>query len=167
MKISLILISTLLVLSVFVPFLLFIYNGAKNTGSIKKRASTLTKNNGLIYSLKEVWRKNFIAITSDNKTITSIIFNSDNTHIMTDINLNDVKACNIIKNQNQGPNKSLSLKSLSLEFIYKSSGKPNTIVSFFDIDEDLIEDFELQRIEKWQALIKAGITEQHAIKMAS
>ena len=167
MKISLIFISTVLVLSVFLPFLLFVYNGAKNTVSVKKQAEATIRGNGLVYKIKEVWRKNFIGISTDSKAITHIKFNSDKSKTINDINLNEVKACNIIKNYNQGANKSLLLKSLALEFVYKSSNKPNTLIAFFDVDDDLTEDFELQRIEKWQALIKNAITEPQIVKMAS
>ncbi|MFG6685458.1 hypothetical protein ACGK9U_02660 [Mariniflexile sp. HNIBRBA6329] len=167
MKISLIIISTLLVLSVFLPFILFIYNGTKNTVSIKKQANALVKNNGITYSQKEVWRKNFIGISSDNKALTSIKFNTKNPSVVSDINLNEVKQCNIIKNYNNGANKSLSLKNLGLELVYKSSAKPNVIINFFDIDEDFSEDFELQRIEKWHELIKNAISSPQIVKMAS
>lgn len=167
MNTSFILISTLLVLSVFLPFLYFVYNGAKNTVSIKKQANELIKNNGLVYSAKESWRKNFIAISDQSNVITFIQFGTDTSNIITDINLNDLKACNIIKNYNHGTNKSLSLKNLSLEFIYKAANKPNTSISFFDIDADLTEDFELQRIEKWHDLIKNALNNTNKMKMAS
>ncbi|MFI0429829.1 hypothetical protein [Mariniflexile sp. HMF6888] len=167
MKTSLVIISTLLVLSVFLPFILFIYNGTKNAVSIKKQANVLIKNNGLVYNLKEVWRKNFIGISNDNKIITYIKFNSDKSSVINNINSNDIKQCNIIKSYNNGANKSLSLKSLGLEFIYKSSTRPNLIITFFNIDDDLNEDFELQRIEKWHVLIKKAISEPQMAKIAS
>ena len=153
MKISLIIISTLLVLSVFLPFLYFVLNEIKNGVNIKKLTHGLIKNNGIIYRQKEVWRKNFIGISSDNKHVTSINFSANKSGDVCDINLYDIKQCNIIKHYNNGVNNSLALKSLALEFVYKASGKPNMFINFFDIDEDLSEDFELQRIEKWHKLI--------------
>lgn len=167
MKISLILISTILILSVFLPFLLFIYNGAKNTNSIKKQANALVKNNGIIYSFKDVWRKNFIGISNDTNTLSYISFNTITPYVIQNINLKDVKQCAIIKHYNNGGNNAVSLKSLALEFVYKSSSKPNTIINFFNIDDDLSEDFELQRIEKWHELIKNAISEPEMVKMAS
>lgn len=167
MKISLMIISTLLVLSVFLPFILFIYNGTKNTISIKKQANALIKNNGIVYGDKDVWRKNFIGISNDNKVVTSIKFSAKTLGIVSDINLNEVKQCNIIKNYDNGANKSMSLKSLSLELVYKSSSKPNIVINFFNIDDDLSEDFEMQRIEKWHGLIKNAISEPLVAKMAS
>lgn len=167
MKASLIIISSILVLSVFVPFLLFIINGSKKTNSIKKQASTLLKDNGIIYSLKDIWRKNFMGISNDNNTLTHIQFNSEKTGVVTDINLKDVKQCNIVKSYHSHANKTASLKNLALEFVYKSSNKPNSTINFFNIDEDLSEDYELQRIEKWHTLIKNAITEPQQVKIAS
>ena len=166
MKISLIIISCILVLSVFVPFLLFVLNGTTNTGNIKKQINTLLKDNGIIYRLKDIWRKNFIGISNDDNTLTHIQFNSEKTSVVTHIDLKDVKQCNVIKNCNNNASKTPTLKNLALEFVYKSN-KPNTTVNFFNIDEDLSEDYELQRIEKWHTLIKNIITVPQQVKMAS
>lgn len=166
MKTSLIIISTLLILTVFVPFIIFVYKGTSNTGSIKKQANTLTKNNGIVYNIKEIWRKNFIAMSSDNKTITYIHFKLDIPFIV-NINLSDVKQCHIIKNYNNASNNSTALKSLDLEFIHKSPTKPTITINFFNIDDDLSEDFEWQRIEKWQQLVRASLTEENINKIAS
>lgn len=166
MKTSLVVISTLLVLSVFVPFIIFIYNGTKNTVSIKKQSLLLIKNNGVIYSAKDVWRKNFIGISNDNKIVTYINFKQD-TPLITNVFLADLKQCHIIKSYNNSTNKTLPLKSLDLELVYKSAAKANVIINFFNIDDDLSEDFELQRIEKWQALIKNAIVEPQQVKIAS
>ncbi|WP_157757652.1 hypothetical protein [Pseudalgibacter alginicilyticus] len=166
MKISLIIVSTLLILSVFVPILLFILNGTKNTSNIKKQINTLIKDNGITYDIKEIWRKNFIAIDNNHKIISSIQFN-ENEPFISIINLADVKQCHVIKDSNIIKGKPVSLKKLDLEFIFKSSTKPNAIINFFNIDNDLTEDFELQRIEKWQALINKAITEPQIARMAS
>ncbi|WP_372755943.1 hypothetical protein [Mariniflexile sp.] len=166
MKISLIIISTILVLSVVVPFLLFVYNGTKNTSNIKKQANELTKSNGITYAIKEIWRKNFIGISSDNALLTYIKFSDAEPGVITEINLKDIKQCNIIKNHNNA-NKNIALKSLALEFVYKSNIKPTLTIPFFEIDEDLSEDFELQRVEKWHTLIKNALTVQPNLKLAS
>lgn len=166
MKTSLIIISTLLILSVFIPFIIFIYKGASNTSSVKKQANLLLKNNGIIYSVTDVWRKNFIAISNDNKSVTYIHFKLNIPFIIT-LNLQDIKECRIIKNYINVSNKSTSLKSLDLEFIYKSPTNPTITINFFNVDDDLSEDFEWQRIEKWQQLVKASLTEQATDKIAS
>ena len=166
MKISLILISTLLILSVFFPLFLFIYNGFKNTSNIKHRIESLLKNNGIIYATKETWHHNFIGISNDNTKLTYVHFNTEQPKIST-IDLTEIKECHILKSQVKEKEKIIRLKNLDLEFIYKASNKPNVIINFFNLDEDLSEDYELKRVEKWQQIIKMSLPEQAIIKKAS
>lgn len=166
MKTSLVIISTLLVLSVIVPFILFIYNSSKGTMSIKKQTKLLLKTNGIVYGDTEVWRKNFIGISNDKKTLTYINFKKDIPHL-NNMSLSDIKQCNIIKNYNNSTSTTPTLKNLDLELVNKSASKPHVIIAFFNLDEDLIQDFELQRIEKWQQLIKNAIVEPQQVKIAS
>ena len=166
MKISLILISTLLILSVFFPLFLFIYNGFKNTSNIKKRMNSIKKNNGISYAEKEIWHNNFIGISNDKTKITYVHFKTDQPTIST-IDLTEIKECHILKSQVKEKEKVIRLKNLDLEFIYKASNKPNVIINFFNLDEDLNEDYELQRIEKWHKLIFNAIPKQRLIKEAS
>jgi hypothetical protein len=166
MKISLIIISTLLTFSVFFPLFLFIYNGFKNTSNIKHRIESLIKNNGIIYTTKETWHHNFIGISNDNTKLTYVHFNTDEPKIST-IDLTEIKECHILKSQVKEKEKIIRLKNLDLEFIYKASNKPNVIINFFNLDEDLSEDYELKRVEKWQQIIKMSLPEQAIIKKAS
>ena len=166
MKISLIIISTLLTFSVFFPLFLFIYNGFKNTSNIKHRIEALIKNNGIIYTTKETWHHNFIGISNDNTKLTYVHFNTDEPKIST-IDLTEIKECHILKSQVKEKEKIIRLKNLDLEFIYKASNKPNVIINFFNLDEDLSEDYELKRVEKWQQIIKMSLPEQAIIKKAS
>ena len=166
MKISLVIISTLLTLSVFFPLFLFIYNGFKNTSNIKHRIESLIKNNGIIYTTKETWHHNFIGISNDNTKLTYVHFNTDEPKIST-IDLTEIKECHILKSQVKEKEKIIRLKNLDLEFIYKASNKPNVIINFFNLDEDLSEDYELKRVEKWQQIIKTSLPEQVIIKKAS
>ncbi|PKQ45646.1 hypothetical protein [Confluentibacter flavum] len=165
MKTSLVIISALLILSVFVPFAIFIYNGAKNTMSVKKQSQLLIKNNGIIYGAKEIWRKNFIGISTDKTILTYMHFKEDKP-LIRNISLRDIKQCNIIGNYKNSTNKAVALKNLDLELVYYSS-QPNTLINFFNIDNDLSEDFELQRIENWHAHIKNAIVEPQQVRIAS
>ena len=166
MKISLIIISILLTFRVFFPLFLFIYNGFKNTSNIKHRIEALIKNNGIIYTAKETWHHNFIGISNDNTKLTYVHFNTDEPKIST-IDLTEIKECHILKSQVKEKEKIIRLKNLDLEFIYKASNKPNVIINFFNLDEDLSEDYELKRVEKWQQIIKTSLPEQVIIKKAS
>jgi hypothetical protein len=166
MKISIVVLSTILILSVFLPFLLFIYNGTSNTSSTKKNIAFLIKDNGIVYSLKEIWRKNFIGISNDNKILTYISSISEQASI-NNINIEDLKQCNIIKQYKKDKDNVVRLKSLDLELIYKLPVSKNLTIPFFNIDDDLIEDFEIQRIEKWHNLILKAIPLQAMAKIAS
>lgn len=166
MKISIVFLSIILTLSVFLPFLVFIYNGTKNTSSTKKQIASLIKNNGLVYSVKDIWRKNFIGMSDDNKTL-SYINTSSEQPVVYNIKLEDLKQCNIVRDYNKDKNGVLNLKSIDLEITFRTSANKNMILPFFNIDEDLIEDFENQRIEKWHALILKAIPTQKVIKLAS
>jgi len=166
MKVSLIFISILLILSVFFPLFLFIYNGFKNTSNIKKRMNSIIKNIGISYAEKEIWHNNFIGISNDNTKLTYVHFNTDEPKIST-IDLTEIKECHILKSQVKEKEKVIRLKNLDLEFIYKASNKPNVIINFFNLDEDLSEDYELKRVEKWQQIIKMSLPEQVMIKKAS
>ena len=79
----------------------------------------------------------------------------------------DIKQCHIIKSYNKGTDKVVRLKSLDLEFISKTSGNFNILLNFFNIDDDLSEDFEVQRIEKWHQLILTALPKESKIKLAS
>ena len=166
MKTSVVILSIILTLSVFLPFLLFILNGTKNTASTKKHINALLKDNGFIYPLKEIWRKNFIGISNDNKILTYINLNKEKT-VINNINLHDLKQCNIIKNYNKDKDQVVRLKNLGLELVYNSPINKNLTIPFFYIDDDLSEDFEMQRIEKWNSLILNAIKSQSVSKIAS
>lgn len=166
MKISIVLISTLLTLSVFLPFFIFIYNGTKNTSSTKKQITSLIKDYGIIYSLKEFWRKNFIGLSNDNKILT-IATVKDSEVTFNNINIEELKQSNVIKNYNKDKDGVVRLKSLGLELIYKFPGNKNLMIPFFNIDDDLIEDFEIQRIEKWHKLLTDAIIKSPPVKLAS
>ena len=51
--------------------------------------------------------------------------------------------------------------------IFKLPTNKNMSIPFFNIDDDLIEDFEIQRIEKWHKLISDAIIKSPSIKLAS
>ncbi|MFV0565707.1 MAG: hypothetical protein ACK5NB_07730 [Flavobacteriaceae bacterium] len=170
MKLSFLLIAAILVASVMLPFVLFVFSSTKSKIGIKKQANLLIKDNGITYKLKDIWRNNFIAISQDNLILTYLQCRTATPNVAYNINLKDVSACNIVKNYNNFKNakgQNLALKSLALEFVYKLPTMPNTLVTFFDVDEDINEDFELQRIEKWHALIKEAVLEHRIVRMAS
>ena len=166
MKTSVIIISAILTFSVFFPFLYFIYNGTKTTSSTKKHINSLLKDNGIVYGLKDFWRKNFMGISIDNRILTFIHSDKDNS-ITKNINISDLKQCNVVKHYSKDNDKVVRLKNAGLEFIFKTPINPNYVITFFNIDDDLSEDFELQRIEKWHKQILDAIALHLNLKLAS
>ena len=164
MKSSILMLSIILTITLFSPFIYFMLKGLKNKSGAKKHISDLLKDNGIVYAQKEFWRNNFIGISSDKKILTYISFNEEKP-IVLNISLGDLKNANIIRsNEND---KAAGLKNLALEFVFKTSGKPHVSINFFNIDAHLMEDFEMKRIETWQALIKNAITVPQQVKIAS
>ena len=166
MKTSLIIISALLILSVFLPFFYFIYNGLKNTNKIVKKAEAIIKNNGIKYTIKDIWHQNFIGLSDDKKTLTYLQMNDQNP-ININILLSELKQCNIIVKHSKGADKVVSLNQLDLEIIFKTSNKANIMLNFYSTDNDLAEDFEMQRIEKWHTIIKNALPDKIISRMAS
>jgi uncharacterized membrane protein len=166
MKTSVVILSIILTLSVFIPFLLFVLNGTKNTASTKKLINSFLKDNGIVYGIKEIWRKSFIGISNNNNILTYVYFELGKPTVI-NINLAEIKQCHVIKNYNYDKKKIASLKSLCLELSYKSSSKLNTSINFYNVDDDLSEDLEIQRIEKWHKVILNTIPFQNIIKIAS
>lgn len=167
MKISIIIVSTLLVLGVFIPFFLFIYNGTKNSSNIKKQFVSHIKNNDLGYLHQEIWHHYFIGLCNDKKRLTYMNGYAQN-FVSIHVLLSEVKSCNIIKNIKRDKNKTLHLEGLSLEFVFKSEEKQPVMIAFFNSDDDFIEDYELARIEKWHKIIKDHLSNnKHVHKKAS
>ena len=129
----------------------------------KKQVELLLKTSGVVYGTTDVWRKNFIGLSKEKNTLTYINFKDEKPQI-NHVALQDIKQCNILKSYNNNAN--AALKNLDLELVSISS-KSNVVINFFNLDEDLIQDFELPRIEKWQQLIKDALTDQTANKLAS
>ena len=166
MKTSVSIISIILVLSVFLPFLYFIYNGLKNSNTISKKIEALVKANNFTYSIKDFWHNNFIGLSDDKKILTYISIKDQNP-INIDILLDELLHCDILNIQVKGRNKTMYLDRLDLKFLFKSSEKPSIILNFYNSNDDLVEDYELKRIEKWHQIINASLTEKIITKIAS
>ncbi|NJX14147.1 hypothetical protein [Tamlana crocina] len=165
MKTSLIIISALLVLCVFVPFFLFIYNSSKHTSKIKQLVKSFSKSENHNYTAQEFWRKNFIGITENNVLTVAQI--KDDVPQIFETNLNEIASCKVIKEYAASKDHKSHLKSLGLELKYKQASLQPLFIQFFDVDLDVTEDFEMQRIEKWHELINQAVAKRELIKKAS
>lgn len=158
MKLSEHLITLLIILLCVLPFAWFMLIGKNRASKNKKAIRDLIKNDHLKMDNEEFWNQNFIGIdTVQNKLVFVTLKNEGS--LIININLNDVKSCQInkISNDIKRDNKMESeLQKMTLEVTFISK-KPNESLVFYDLDDNLSEDFEMRRAEKWQQLIASQI----------
>lgn len=166
MKLSFTVLAILVVLSVVIPFLIFVFKGINNTTKTKQKAENLLKSNGFKYNLQEVWNTKFIGITQDKKVLSYIHFKDESeTHL--DINMDQIKHCEIVSDYRTDRDKVTRLKHLDLKITFNTSKKEAVLLSFFDTDEGFTEDYESRRIEKWHAIITSNLKHKIETKLAS
>ncbi|XMO87783.1 hypothetical protein AAFN75_05725 [Algibacter sp. AS12] len=164
MKISFTLLAILVTLSVIIPFLIFVLKGL-NT-STKKEVEKLTKQNNLKYGYKEVWNNKFIGITEDNTILTYIHLKAeDKQH--ENVELSEIKNCELVTNYKSDKSKMNQLIRLDLRLTYKLANKTELVINFFDTDEMYMENYEMNRVKNWKDLISNKLHNSEALKKAS
>ncbi len=166
MKLSFTLLAILVVLSVFVPFFIFIFKGLNNTSKTKHKAENLLKSNGFKYNLKEVWNNKFIGLTEDKKVLSYIAFKEEGNQVL-NLNLAEIKSCEVISDYKIDKDKVSSLKHLDLKITFNLANKEVVMLSFFDTDEAYLEDYEARRAKNWQDVISDSLTRTTSLKQAS
>ncbi len=86
------------------------------------------------------------------------------------LNLNEVKQIrlnNLNRMVGAAKNQQKVLDKLQLVFVFKKSSNPEVIFEFFNSDESLIVNGELQLIEKWAKILNEKITVKPIIKTAA
>lgn len=166
MKISFTLLAILVVLSVVIPFLIFVFKGLNSTSKTKQKAENLIKSSNYKYEKTEVWNNKFIGITKDKTVFTYIHFKDENT-IYKNINVSEIQSCESISNYKTDRDKVIRLKNLDLKISFKSNNKEPLLLCFYDTNEGFIEDYESRRIENWESIVKTELNKREAIKKAS
>lgn len=168
MKISITVVIILTTFLCILPFLWFMLIG-KNTARKKEKIfRDLIKEQDLTISQQEQWNNNFVGIDEGKKVLTFIKLNSLQNQILK-INLKDVTSCQISKvtrDFKRDKKVESELQTLHLELTYNSS-KPKEFFCFYDIEEQLSEDFEMKRAEKWQQIINQNIVKSKTNSIAA
>ena len=154
MKISESVVTILITILGILPFIWFTYIGRKNFGKSKKAIKEITKSEGLTLNEKEAWNYNFIGIDNSKGRLLFIKVKSTGNEVV-NIDLNTIKTCQIDRSTRdyKRENKTeTELQKLNLELMFHTK-ESNIVLNFYDINEQLSEDLELKRAEKWQALI--------------
>ncbi|WP_339654342.1 hypothetical protein [uncultured Maribacter sp.] len=160
MEISMIIVSLLLAGSVFIPFYLFNIAGQSERKKFKKKIEEIITKNNLNISESETWGITSIGIDPIMKKLLFVkIYPTEN-----NIQLVDLSAVNefqilekrkVISTENR---KERVLEQLDLQVLLKNGNMH--ILNFYTISEDQGEDFEVRRIEKWNALLKSFILDK-------
>lgn len=140
------------------PFIWFTYIGRKALGKSKQAIKDLIKAEGLSCNEKEFWNHNFIGIDDAKKRLLFIKVKSTGNEIV-NIDLNSVKSCQVDKHTRDYKREKkmeTELQILNLELMFHSK-EPNVILNFYDINDNLSEDLEMKRAEKWQALVTQAV----------
>lgn len=168
MNTSLLIVSLILVSSVFLPFFLLDRSGKTAASRRNKMFRLATAKNKLALSEQETWGKSFIGIDQNQKKLLFMNVEGE-AQLEKLIDLNLVRDCKInasykkssVKNQND-----TILLKLDLELHYFRSAKVE-VLNFYDIDCPYKEDYELNRAEKWKAIINSNAVKiQSSVKAA-
>ncbi len=168
MKISLIVIIILTTLLCVLPIIGFMLVGKNATRKKEKAFRDLLKKDNLTLSQEEQWNNNFIGIDEGKKVLAFIKLNALQNHI-SKIDLKDLKSCQINKvtrDFKRDKKVESELQTIQLELTFNTS-KPKEFFDFYDIQEQLSEDFELKRAEKWEHIINQNIPKSKTNSLAA
>ena len=150
---KLIIVSLILVGSVFVPYYFFILAGKSVTNTIKAKYKAAIAKNNLKVNQSETWANNYIAIDSDQKKLFFLKFNETET-LEQLVDLNKIKETKIVVNKKSIKTKNGKedvLEKLDLEILLINGER--IFLNFYDSNQIYSQDFELKRAEKWKAII--------------
>ncbi len=158
MDTSFVTVCLIVVGSVFIPFFLFSSAGRNGRKKIKAQIKLVVTQNNLNISESENWGNMYIGLdTEQGKFLFLKLQASENLEQL--IDLNTISGCQITEKRKvikTHGKKEMLLEKLDLKILHKNGD--NLILNFYDMDEDRKEDFELQRIEKWKALVIAYLS---------
>lgn len=148
-------------LMIALPYIWFILSGKSATNKKVKIFNKLIKPEQLNLSQKEIWNNCIIGIDQTKKVLLYIKIKDAQKEFLI-FNLNDIRTCQVNKVKREfqkDKKKEFELQKVELELSFISK-KPNMILNFYDLNDSFTQDFEMQRAEKWMALIQQNIQKQ-------
>jgi hypothetical protein len=168
MNISMLLVSALLVLCTIIPFVILNKSGKGDLKIMNKEVKNVMIESKLKFDVKESWGNSFIGLDSNNnKLVFSKVF--DGVVALENIDLNTVSNVKIIKKTHDVRSKNKKeavLEKLDMEISFSDHENPVKILNFYDINSIYMEDYELVRVEKWNAAINGVIQSLKRDKVA-
>ncbi|HEA22507.1 hypothetical protein LCGC14_1163720 [marine sediment metagenome] len=158
MDTSFVLVCLIVTGGVFIPFILFSYAGQGRTRKVDSQIKLVATQYNLNISKSEKWGNSYLGLDTDQRKLLYLDFGaSENPNQLIDIDA--IKGCQIVEKRKilkAHENKEALLESLDLEVLQKDG--TSLVLTFYDIDENRKEDFELQRIEKWRDILMNHIS---------
>lgn len=156
MKLSVFIIDLILILSIFVPYYLFIRAGRKGRQLRNKIIDEISRNRKILPNIHEQWGNYYIGIDSLENSLIHIQF-VNREAVENLIPLNKVSDCSLIqeyKGVRKGKGKEDVLNFLAIEFRHHQPGTAAAQIVFYDSSVMAGEDYEMQRAQKWLGVIK-------------
>lgn len=158
MDFSIILVCVMLLALVFIPYCLFIAVGQSEKNKMKNKIKNIITQNNLNISSSENWGNRYLGIDTTQRKLmffkSAILVEPLSEDEVQVIEMDSIKVCNINELRKPikiGDRKEQILEKLELEILLKNGGE--IILSFYHMDDDQIEDWEVRRIEKCKLAI--------------
>ena len=169
MKLSVIIIDLILILSISLPYYLFIHAGRKGRQGRKKIINKIIQTQGILPNIQEQWGNSYIGIDSLGNSLIHIRFLNQGTAEKI-IPLDKVRDCSLIKEFKRiqhGKGKEDVLNLLAIELLYHNPKTPSERVILYDAASMTGEDYEMQRAEKWLGFIKEHLKQKNSETVAA
>lgn len=168
MNIELILVSAILVVLIFIPFVLLPLLRNSDLKKLEKKFREEEKNHNINIQLKEHWNQNYIGLDLSEKKLL-FIQKSEEEFIVEFIDLKLVNSCassiEELTVQRDGKTESL-LRRVNLEFSFRNTGLKKSI-NLFDYDLHFTQDLEVKHASKWAELISQQLSSQSVLKQTA
>lgn len=169
MDYSLILINAIVVLSIFVPYYLFIRAGKSADKKRLQDFKNIAREHHVLPNIEERWGTSYIGVDSLENALIYIHFKGPEQQTKL-ISLDKVKRCQLIKRNKtirRGNLKEEVLEYLGIMVEIGGSGQVHETLTFYDVSEDTTEDHELARAEKWLGIIKEHLRPNKPARLAA
>ena len=169
MDLELVIISLILVASVFVPFFIIDLSGKSGIKQMRK----LFKQEQVKYNLKlteqENWGNTFIGVDKEQRKMLFMKFmEAEPTFHF--IDLDKIQSCQIdskVETIKTKIKKENILQKLNLKITLLNAKGPEVILNFYDTEGIYGEDFEMARAEKWKMILQKNMSSMSSGKKAA
>lgn len=153
MDTSFVIVCLIVVGLVSIPYFLFGLAGQSEKKNMKAKINQIIEKNNLSVSQSENWGNTYIGLDTNHRKILFLkILASENLEQLLDLDI--INGCQIMEKRKAikiNDKKELLLEKLDLEVTFKNN--EHRFLNFYDRDQMIQEDLELQRIQKWKNIL--------------